>query len=120
MKPLTVRNSSDAKLQHAATRNPAKLEYLSSAGLPLSSTQSQAASAPQSQVPSGRAGEARVHVTSSPSGGEIYVDGEFFGNTPSDITLPTAEHGEHVVKITVGDSDWTSILALVRDGLAGS
>ena len=117
MKPLTVGNSSDAKLQNPATRNPVKLEYLSSAALPLPSTQSQAASAPQSQVPSGRAGEARVHVTSSPSGGEIYVDGEFFGNTPSDITLPT---GEHVVKITLGDIDWTATLALVRDGFAGS
>jgi hypothetical protein len=47
---------------------------------------------------------AKVHVTSSPSGGEIYVDGKFFGNTPSDISLPL---GEHVVKVTFGGKEWT-------------
>ena len=47
---------------------------------------------------------AKVHVTSSPTGGEIYVDGKFFGNTPSDITLPA---GEHVMKITIGDKEWS-------------
>jgi hypothetical protein len=47
---------------------------------------------------------ARVHVTSLPSGGEIYVDGKFFGNTPSDITLAA---GEHVFKITVGGKEWS-------------
>ena len=31
--------------------------------------------------------------------GEIYVDGKFFGNTPSDITLAV---GEHSVKVTLG------------------
>lgn len=46
---------------------------------------------------------ARIHVTSSPTQGEIYVDGKFFGNTPSDITLPV---GEHIVKITIGGKEW--------------
>jgi hypothetical protein len=49
-------------------------------------------------------GQATVHLTSSPSGGEIYVDGKFVGNTPSDITLPT---GEHVVKVTIGGKEWS-------------
>jgi hypothetical protein len=46
----------------------------------------------------------KVHVTSSPTGGEIYVDGRFFGNAPSDITIPT---GEHTVKITIGGKEWS-------------
>jgi hypothetical protein len=93
---LSVRNVSDARMQGAASRKPVKLEYLSSAPLPVPSTQPQTARAP--------ATEARVHITSSPSGGEIYVDGKFFGNTPSDISLTT---GEHTVKITLGGKEWT-------------
>jgi hypothetical protein len=46
----------------------------------------------------------RVHFTSSPIHGEIYVDGRFFGNTPSEITLPI---GEHIVKITIGGKEWS-------------
>jgi hypothetical protein len=45
-----------------------------------------------------------VHFASTPSGGEIYVDGKFFGNTPSDISLAT---GEHTVRIVVGGKEWT-------------
>jgi hypothetical protein len=48
---------------------------------------------------------AKVHITSTPTGGEIYIDGKFYGNAPSDITLPA---GEHVVKVTLGGGkDWT-------------
>jgi hypothetical protein len=57
--------------------------------------QSQAASAPET---------AKVHITSSPTHGEIYVDGKFFGNAPSDITLPV---GQHIVKITIGGKEWS-------------
>ena len=66
--------------------------------------QRESASAPQTQVASRPAGEANVHITSSPNGGEIYVDGKFFGNTPSDITLSS---GEHAIKITVGGKEWS-------------
>jgi hypothetical protein len=55
---------------------------------------------PQAQA----VGTATVHVTSTPSGGEIYVDGKFFGNTPSDITLTV---GEHVFKVTFGAKEWS-------------
>jgi membrane-associated protease RseP (regulator of RpoE activity) len=48
-------------------------------------------------------GKATVHITSTPSGGEIYVDGKFYGNAPSDITLPA---GEHMVKVTFGGKEW--------------
>jgi len=50
------------------------------------------------------AGQTMVHITSSPSGGEIYIDGKFFGNAPSDIALAP---GEHVVRVTLGGKEWT-------------
>ena len=50
------------------------------------------------------AAQTMVHITSSPSGGEIYIDGKFFGNAPSDIALAP---GEHVVRVTLGGEEWT-------------
>src|SRR6267142_1018913 len=47
---------------------------------------------------------ATVHITSTPTGGEIYVDGKFVGNTPSDITLAA---GEHILKITMEGKVWS-------------
>jgi hypothetical protein len=52
---------------------------------------------------------ALIHITSLPSGGEIYVDGKFFGNTPSDITLPV---GEHALKITIGGKEWSRTIEI--------
>jgi hypothetical protein len=82
---LRLRSATHAELEDSSGGKRIKLEYLGSS--PLVNT-----------------GEAKVHITSSPSGGEIYVDGKFFGNTPSDITLAT---GEHRVKITSGGKEWT-------------
>lgn len=47
---------------------------------------------------------ARVHITSSPTGGEIYVDGKLYGNTPSEIVLYT---GDHTVKIVANGKEWS-------------
>jgi len=47
---------------------------------------------------------ATVHITSSPSGGEIYIDGRYFGNTPSQVRLTA---GEHTVKVTIGTNQWS-------------
>jgi len=55
-------------------------------------------------VPRRSTGQATVHFTSSPSGGEIYVDGKFVGNTPSDITIAA---GEHIVKVTTSGKEWS-------------
>ena len=55
-------------------------------------------------VPRQVTGQATVHFTSSPSGGEIYGDGKFVGNTPSDLAIAT---GEHVVKVTIGGKEWS-------------
>lgn len=101
---LTVRSASDAMLEGAASRKPAKLEYWGSAAAPTTSTPPQAASTAQAQVANKQAGTAIVHITSSPTGGEIYIDGKFFGNAPSDIALAP---GEHVVRVTLGGKEWT-------------
>lgn len=97
---LTVNNTSDARLESPAGGKPIKLEYLSSVG--LSAPSIQPAQPPQTH--GGKTTETRVHVTSSPSGGEIYVDGKFFGNAPSDITIPT---GEHTFKVLIGGREWS-------------
>jgi len=97
---LTVRNTSDARLESGLGGKSQKLEYLSSAPLPVLTAQQP----PASTQAVGPSGEARVHITSTLSGGEIYIDGKFFGNTPSDITLDV---GEHFVKITIGGKEWS-------------
>jgi PEGA domain-containing protein len=55
---------------------------------------------PPSAQPHARStGAAKVHITSSPSGGDIYIDSKFFGDAPSDIALTP---GEHVVRAELG------------------
>ena len=53
--------------------------------------------------------QAMVHVTSSPSQADIFVDGKFFGSTPSDITLAA---GEHTVKVTAGGKEWSRMVQI--------
>jgi len=98
---LTVRNTSDARLESGLGEKPIKLEYLSSVTLPVQTSQPERPSRAQAVGP---IGEARVHITSNPSGGEIYIDGKFFGNAPSDLTLAL---GEPVVKVTLGGKEWS-------------
>jgi PEGA domain len=54
-------------------------------------------------------GQATVHFTSSPSGGEIFIDGKFVGNTPSDIALAV---GEHAVKVAVRGKEWSRTIEI--------
>ncbi len=98
---LTVRSTSDARLEGTAGGKPSKLEYLGSAA--LSAAKVESAPSPQAQATSGSLQQARVHITSSPNGAEIYIDGKFFGNTPSDVTLAA---GAHIVKVTIGGKEW--------------
>jgi PEGA domain len=88
-----------------------KLEYLSSAVLPLPTAQT----TPVQTQPVAQAGEAKVHVTSLPSGSEIYVDGKFYGNTPSDLTLAA---GEHSFKITIAGKEWSRIVQITTGEIA--
>jgi hypothetical protein len=50
----------------------------------------------QSDKPNTLADTAKVMVSSEPTGGDIYVDGNFMGNTPSQIELPA---GSHTVRV---------------------
>jgi hypothetical protein len=50
---------------------------------------------------------ARVHITSSPTGGEIYIDGKFYGNTPSDIILNV---GDHSMMVVANGKQWSRTL----------
>jgi hypothetical protein len=103
---LTIRNTSDARLAEAGGGKASKLEFLSSVGLPVAT--SQPAKATQPGVVS-TSEMAKVHFTSSPSGGEIYVDGKFVGNTPSDITITA---GEHLVRVTSGGKEWSRTIQI--------
>jgi hypothetical protein len=100
---LSVGSTSDAHLEGAPGGNPVKLDYLSSAALPPAPS-AQVVPRPQQPQAASNLGVARVHIISSPIGGEIYIDGKFFGNTPSDIALAP---GERVVRVTLGGKEWT-------------
>jgi PEGA domain len=97
---LRVQNTSDARLVNGYESKPMKLDYLTSASLPAQTsrpaqpTRIQEATSPTTT---------KVHVTSSPDGGEIYVDGKFYGNTPSDISL---QLGEHTFRIIMPGKEW--------------
>jgi hypothetical protein len=100
---LTVNNTSDAQLVDAAGSKPMKLEYLSSVVLSEPALRGNP-TPPALQAANDGHERAKVHIASTPSGGEIYIDGKFFGNTPSDIM---AAVGEHIVKITLGGKEWS-------------
>jgi hypothetical protein len=66
--------------------------------------------AAQSEQPSSPASTAKVMVSSEPEGGDIYVDGNFMGNTPSLIELPA---GSHTVRVEAkGQKSWSRVVSL--------
>lgn len=89
-------NTTDLLLQDKSGGQLIKLNYRGSSTLPKED--SKAATQPVSP-----AEKAIVHVTSSPTGAEIYIDGKSFGNTPSDIILVS---GEHFVKLSLNGTEW--------------
>lgn len=95
---LSVHSASDAQLSGSEIDKPTRLEYLSSAPIPAMSAH-----------PVVAAGQATVHMTSSPAGADIYVDGKFCGNTPSDLTLAA---GEHEVRVAVGGKEWSRVVQI--------
>jgi hypothetical protein len=94
---LAMRSTSDAQLSDSYGTKPAKLDYLSSVSLPPR------APAPISVHPGSPTSLAKVRVTSTPDGGEIYVDGKFYGNAPSEISLMP---GEHAFRIAFQGREW--------------
>jgi PEGA domain len=99
---LSVRDASDARLEGLSGNTPVKLEYLKSARLPVESPTTP-------EHPLAPATQATVHMTSSPSGADIYVDGKFCGNTPSDLTLAA---GEHSVRVAVSGKEWSRVVQI--------
>jgi len=66
--------------------------------------------AAQLEQPSSPASTAKVMVSSEPAGGDIYVDGNFMGNTPSLIELPA---GSHTVRVEAkGRKPWYRTVSL--------
>jgi hypothetical protein len=60
--------------------------------------------------PSSPTTTAKVMVSSEPTGGDIYVDGNFMGNTPSLIELPA---GSHTVRVEAkGQRPWRRTVIL--------
>jgi hypothetical protein len=104
---LTI-DKSHVLLGDTTGSKPIKMDYVSSAALPPLNSQPEP---PQDGRGVNNSEVARVHITSSPSGGEIYVDGKFVGNTPSDITIAA---GEHIVKITSGGKEWSRAIRIME------
>jgi hypothetical protein len=62
------------------------------------------------EQPDSTANTAKVMVSSEPTGGDIYVDGNFMGNTPSLIELPA---GSHTVRVEAkGQKPWNRSISL--------
>jgi len=56
------------------------------------------------------ASTAKVMISSEPSGGDIYVDGNFMGNTPSLVELSA---GSHTVRVQAkGQKPWNRTVNL--------
>jgi hypothetical protein len=71
----------------------------------------QTASLPTSSSAASPVADAAVTVTSTPSGADIDLDGEFIGNTPSTITVPA---GAHTIIVTKeGYSSWTRKIKVI-------
>jgi hypothetical protein len=64
----------------------------------------------QPDQPSVPANTAKVMVSSDPTGGDIYVDGNFMGNAPSLIELSA---GSHTVRVEAkGQKPWSRVVSL--------
>jgi opacity protein-like surface antigen len=99
----SARANLDLERTHLANEGQSRLRLIVGITYTFGSRAMETAAAPQRRR-SALVGDAMVHIVSSPSGGEIYVDGKFVGNTPSDLKLRI---GEHSIKVLVGGKEWT-------------
>jgi len=89
------------------------------AAKPAASEQNQAGAEAESTAPPPRAQVAsaaasvRCHFTSTPDGAEIQIDGKYFGNTPSEISLTPGSH--KIVVSMAGYPEWRRELTLTAD-----
>lgn len=66
----------------------------------------------RSRSRSSRAGRSKVDFASDPPGADIYVDGNFVGQTPSTIELPAGLH--HIVVKSEGRQKWERNLDVLK------
>jgi serine protease Do len=60
------------------------------------------------------AGNGNVTIHSDPENADIYVDGKFVGNTPSELPISAGMH--HIAISTLGKKSWERDLEVVKDG----
>jgi len=94
---LYIRHGSDKvyNCQLEGTRKPDNAPTGNSAASAVPPTAPTAAAAPST---------AKLSITSAPDGADIEVDGNFSGNTPSDLEVPSGDHSITVKKS--GYKDW--------------
>lgn len=123
---LLVSDHFDVKLEPASETAAAVSDTSSRAG-PIrprnalgqfvSSTQAADAtgqnSAAHSNTQTQSVGTGAVAINSEPAGADIYVDGNFVGQTPSTIRLPAGRH--HVEVKSQGKQSWTRDLEVLKD-----
>ena len=84
--------------QTAATTNSALPSNVPSASAPSPQRPDPVKSESPASVPgTPEPSLATIHITSDPAGAEIELDGQYFGNTPSDVKL---KPGPHALKVT--------------------
>jgi hypothetical protein len=80
---------------------------------PAPSATSPAISPGQSAAPLANVERARVECFSDPSAADIYIDGEFYGNTPSILKVPV---GRHALEIQLSGYKTYSIPLILEPG----
>lgn len=110
----SARGNLDFLRTHLANEGQSRLRLVIGIVYTFGSRERETAAAPSHQHGHGAStggaaptGVAMLHVTSSPSQGEIYIDGKFVGSTPSDLRLHA---GEHTIKVVVGGKEWTRVI----------
>ena len=115
--PLTRKASDESTPSAATPREPS--ETMSSQpsvkrAVEVETSSEAASSSRQTGQPSSQADTATVMVSSEPTGGDIYVDGNFMGNAPSLLQLPT---GSHTIRVEAkGQKVWSRTVSLTAGG----
>lgn len=105
---LYIRHDND-KEYDCQVEGTEKPESTSSAPKPAQPGDSSASSTPPAATPA--TSTASLSITSIPDGADIEVDGNFFGNTPSDLKVPEGEHSIMVKK--AGYRNWERKMTVV-------
>lgn len=105
---LYIRHDTDKEYscQIEGTQKPESVSSVAEAAQPGGSSSRSTAIGATSATPT-----AKLSVTSVPDGADIEVDGDFSGNTPSDLEVPEGEHSITVKK--AGYNSWQRKIRIV-------